>query len=78
MKSYAKNDKAYEEVEFDSKAIKRAYDKRKKTKKHPTSINLPEEVVAELKDMAQVKGLPYQTLMRILIIEGLKKLKKTA
>lgn len=78
MTIYAKNDKTYKKIEFDAKAIKRAYEKRKKAKKFPTSISLPEDVVAELKTIAQKKGVPYQTLMRMLIVEGLEKLRKTA
>ncbi len=76
MPTYAKSDKNYEQVEIDAKAIKTAYDKRKKLKKFPTSISLDEETVAELKAIAQKKGVPYQTLMRMLIVEGLEKLRK--
>ena len=76
MPTYAKNDKDHEKVEIDSKAIKSAYDKRKKLKKFPTSICLDEDTVAELKAIAQKKGVPYQTLMRMLIVEGLEKLRK--
>jgi predicted DNA binding CopG/RHH family protein len=78
MASYAKSEKSYEAIEIDAKAIKKAYDKRKKTKKFPTSISLPEDTVAELKVIAAKKGLPYQTLMRMLIVEGLEKLRKSA
>ena len=80
MKTYVKNEKgkAYETIEIDEKAIKRAYNDQKKAKKHPTSISLPEGVVIELKDAAQKKGIPYQTLMRMLIVEGLAKLRKSA
>jgi predicted DNA binding CopG/RHH family protein len=78
MPNYVKNKKGYTKVEFDEKKVKAAYSARKKAKKFPTSISLPEEVVAELKAIAQKKGLPYQTLMRMLIIEGLDKLKESA
>lgn len=78
MTNYAKNDKSYKKIDIDTKAIKRAYDKRKKSAKHPTSVSLPIEIVAELKAIAQQKGLPYQTLMRMLIIEGLENLRKNA
>jgi predicted DNA binding CopG/RHH family protein len=78
MPNYVKNEKGYEKIEIDAKAIKRAYDKRKKLKKFPTSVSLPEDVVVELKAIAQKKGVPYQTLMRMLIIEGLEKLRKSA
>jgi len=37
-------------------------------------VNLPEEVVTELKALALKMEVPYQTLMRRLIIEGLAKL----
>ena len=75
MKTYAKSEKQYKKIEIDTKAIKREYDKRKKAKKFPTSISLPEDIVAELKAIAQKKGIPYQTLMRMLIVEGVEKLK---
>jgi len=78
MKNYVKNEKEFEDIEIDVKAIKSAYEKRKKAKKQPTSISLPEEVVAELKDIAQKRGIPYQTLMRMLIVEGLEKIRKSA
>lgn len=78
MPTYAKSDKTYNKIEIDTKAIKRAYEKRKKAKKFPTSISLPEDVVAELKAIAQKKGIPYQTLMRMLIVEGVEKLRKSA
>jgi predicted DNA binding CopG/RHH family protein len=78
MTNYAKNEKGYKKIEIDAKAIKRAYEKRKKAKKFPTSISLPEDIVAELKDLAQKKGVPYQTLMRMLIVEGLENLRKSA
>ncbi len=78
MPNYVKNEKGYSKVKFNAKAIKEAYAKTKTTKKHPTSINLPEEVVAELKAMALKMGIPYQTIMRKLILEGLEKLKNAA
>jgi predicted DNA binding CopG/RHH family protein len=76
MPNHVKNEKGYGKVKFNAKAIKEAYAKTKTTKKHPTSINLPEEVVAELKAMALKMGVPYQTIMRKLILEGLEKLKE--
>jgi predicted DNA binding CopG/RHH family protein len=78
MPNYAKNERKYSKVEFDERSVKSAYAKRKKAKKFPTSISLPEDIVAQLKAIAQKKGLPYQTLMRMLIIEGLDNLKKSA
>jgi len=77
MTNYAKSDKGYKKIDIDTKAIKRAHDKRKKAET-PTSVTLPIEIVAELKAIAQQKGLPYQTLMRMLIVEGLENLRKSA
>ncbi|MFZ9596703.1 MAG: hypothetical protein ACO3A2_11600 [Bdellovibrionia bacterium] len=73
-----KNDKGYSKIKFDPKAVEEAYSRRKSAKKFPTSINLPQDVVASLKKIAGKKGIPYQTLMRMLIIEGLEKLEKAA
>ena len=78
MPNYVKNEKGYGKVKFNAKAIKEAYAKKKTAKKFPTSINLPEEVVAELKAIALKMGMPYQTIMRKLIVEGLEKLKEVA
>jgi predicted DNA binding CopG/RHH family protein len=78
MANYVKNEKGYSKVKFDAKAIKEAYSKRKTAKKFPTSVSLGEDVVADLKSIASKKGIPYQTLMRMLIVEGLEKLKNAA
>ena len=34
--------------------------------------------MADLKRLAAAKGVPYQALMRMLILEGIEKLKKAA
>lgn len=75
MPNYVKNEKGYGKVKFNAKAIKEAYAKTKKKKKHPTSVNLPEEVITELKALALKMEIPYQTLMRKFILEGLEKSK---
>lgn len=75
MRNYVKNEKGYSKVKFDAKAVKEAYAKTKTKRKHPTSINLPEEVITELKALALEMGVPYQSLMRKLIVEGLAKLR---
>ena len=41
----------------------------------PTSIALEEDLLIELKAVAGKKGVPYQVLMRLLIADGLKRLK---
>ena len=78
MPNYVKNEKGYKSVKFNAKAVKDAYAKSKTKKKFPTSVNLPEEVIAELKAIALQMGVPYQTIMRKLIVEGLEKLKDAA
>ena len=75
MPNYVKNEKGYGSVKFNAKAVKEAYSKAKNKKKHPTSVNLPEEVITELKALALKMDVPYQTLMRRLIIEGIAKLR---
>ncbi len=72
------NEKGYNKVSFSTKAIKDAYSKNKSKRKQPTSVNLPEEVIAELKLLALKERVPYQSLMRKLIIDGLEKLRDEA
>ncbi len=67
----------YDELEFDYEASKAAQ-KRLMKRKMPTSLTLPPEVVDELKAIAEKKGIPYQVLMRSLVIEGLARLKKSS
>ena len=47
----------------------------KGARRKPTSIALEEDLLAELKEVADKKGVPYQVLMRLLITDGLKRLK---
>lgn len=78
MANYLKSEKGYDQVSFEAKKIKDAYKKIKSSKKHPTSINLSPETVADLKKLASRRGVPYQTLMRMLVLEGIEKLKKVS
>lgn len=78
MPNYVKSEKGYAKVTFEAKKIKAAYKKLKSAKKHPTSVNLPEQIILDLKQLASDRGMPYQTLMRMLVIEGLQRLKKAA
>ncbi len=71
-----KSKKVYKKVEFDVIKSKEAQSKIKR--KMPTSISLSPEVVDELKEIAEKKGIPYQVLMRSFILEGLEKLKKAS
>lgn len=74
MSNYVKSKKGYQKIKFDAKSVKKAYQKRKEAKKFPTSINLSEDTVTMLKTIAQKRGIPYQTLMRMLIVEGLERM----
>lgn len=52
--------------------------KRQRCRKLPTSIALEEATVRELKILATQADVPYQVLMRILILDGIKRLKGLA
>tara|TARA_Y100000590_G_scaffold451683_1_gene593487 strand:+ start:138 stop:374 length:237 start_codon:yes stop_codon:yes gene_type:complete len=74
-KQYAKSLKEYEEpVEIDSDRLLEAM-KRVKGRRKPTSVALDEETIKELKKIATKLNVPYQVLMRVFILDGLKKLK---
>ncbi|MBX9839196.1 MAG: BrnA antitoxin family protein [Silvanigrellaceae bacterium] len=80
MNKYVKNtnENDYNEIEFDNAKVAEGYKKHKKFAKNPTSINLPEETIVELKALAIKKGVGYQTLMRMIILEGIERMKKSA
>ena len=72
--TYVKSEKAYNAVsEFDKKNILEAAKRLKNKRKLPTSIALEEETINELKTLAQWRGVPYQVLMRMFILDGLHK-----
>lgn len=78
-KSYAKSLKEYDKpFEFESDKILAAMKRFKDSKKKPTSIALDEKTILELKKIAEKQGIPYQVLMRVLILDGLDRLKKAA
>lgn len=77
MKKSIKRLKMYDKIEFDTDAIIAGMQRLKGARRKPTSIALEEEILAELKEVAAIKGIPYQVLMRMLISEGLKKLKSS-
>jgi predicted DNA binding CopG/RHH family protein len=56
---------------FDKKNILAAARRLKKGRKLPTSVALEEETIQELKSLAEWRGVPYQILMRMFILEGL-------
>lgn len=81
MPRYVKNEKGYERsFETDWKALKSGLKKARaavgEPKKVPTSIALDPRLLADLKKEATARGIPYQILMRMFIIEGFQKLRK--
>jgi hypothetical protein len=78
-RSYAKSLKEYKgTMKLDEKKILQSMKRLKKSRKLPTSIALEESTVRELKTIAEDKGVPYQVLMRMFILEGLRKAKRNA
>ena len=82
MRRYVKNEKGYEKsFQADWKAVKNGLKKSRagagEPRKVPTSIALDPRFIAELKKAAQARGVPYQILMRMFIVEGFQRMKKT-
>ncbi len=82
MPKYVKSDKGYEKsFEADWKAVKTGLKKARaeqgEPKKVPTSVALDPRFVVDLKKEAAARGVPYQILMRMFIVEGFQRLKKT-
>lgn len=78
-KSYAKSLKEYDaSFELDSKKILAAMKRFKDSPKKPTSVALDETTIHELKAIAEKQGIPYQVLIRVFILDGLERLKKSA
>lgn len=75
MKTYAKRLKVYDKIDFDPKEIIAGMSRLKGTRRKPTSVALEEELLVELKSLANKRGVPYQVLMRLLIADGIKRLK---
>jgi predicted DNA binding CopG/RHH family protein len=76
MPRYVKNESEYEKVSFDSAKIRAAMKKTRLARKQPTSVALDPQLVEELKAEASARGVPYQVLMRMFIVEGFKRLKR--
>lgn len=71
--SYVKSQSEYRaSSEFERQKILVAARRLKKKRKLPTSIALEEETIKELKALAEWKGVPYQVLMRMFILDGLR------
>lgn len=78
MRKYAKKSKAYDKIDFDPKEIIEGMSRLKGARRKPTSVALEEELLKELKALATKRGVPYQVLMRLLIADGIKRLKDVA
>ncbi|MCB1214629.1 MAG: hypothetical protein KDK66_04045 [Deltaproteobacteria bacterium] len=75
MKKYAKKLKTYDSIDFDPQEIIAGMSRLKNKRRKPTSVALEEDLLKELKSFAHKKGIPYQVLMRLLIADGIKRLK---
>ena len=78
MKKYAKSLKEYDKIDFDPKEVIAGMSRLKGARRKPTSIALEVEMVKELKAIAQERGIPYQVLMRLLIADGIRRIKRAA
>lgn len=76
--SYVKSKKEYEKTSLlDAEKILEAM-KRVKGRRKPTSVALEESVIKELKQVADKLNIPYQVLVRLFILDGLKRVKEAA
>lgn len=72
--TYVKSQKGYKAASgFEKNKILAAAKRLKKQRKLPTSVALEEETIKELKTLAEWRGVPYQVLMRMFILDGLHK-----
>ena len=70
--TYAKSLKEYSAPsKFEKKKLLEAAKRLKKRRKLPTSVALEEKTIKDLKALAEWRGVPYQILMRMFILEGL-------
>lgn len=78
-KLYVKSLKEYDKsFELEPNKILAAMKRFKDSKKKPTSVALDEKTIQQLKTVAEKQGIPYQVLIRVLILDGLDRLKKAA
>ena len=75
MKRSAKRLKQYDKIDFDSKDIIAGMTRLKGSRRKPTSIALEVELVEELQRISRDRGIPYQVLMRLLIADGVRRIK---
>jgi hypothetical protein len=75
-KSYVKSLKEYDEPSvFDEKKILEALKKNTTGRRKPTSVALDESTIKDLKKISVKLDVPYQVLMRMFILEGIRKMK---
>ena len=78
-KRYVKSDKTYKKhSEYDEVKIAAAMKRLKSKRKVPTSVALDPDLVEAIKKAAEERGVPYQVLLRMFIIEGFKSWQKSA
>jgi hypothetical protein len=78
MKRSAKRLKEYDQIDFDLKEIIAGMSRLKGARRKPTSIALEDELIKELQGIAKERGIPYQVLMRLLLADGVRRIKKAA
>jgi predicted DNA binding CopG/RHH family protein len=76
MARYVKNESEYRKISFEAAKIRAAAKRAAASRKQPTSVALDPQLIAELKAEANARGVPYQVLMRMFIVEGFKRLKR--
>ncbi len=76
MPRYVKNELEYGKVSMETAKIKAAMKRARAARKQPTSVALDPQFIEELKREASARGVPYQVLMRMFIIEGFKRLRR--
>jgi predicted DNA binding CopG/RHH family protein len=78
-KRQVKSEKGYEKAsEFDDRKITAAMKRLKAKRKVPTSVALDPDLIARIKVAAEEKGVPYQVLLRMFIVEGFKRWRRSA
>ena len=78
MSKYIKSELEYENVDFEAEKIQAGMKRHKNVRKLPTSIALDPSFLQSLKLEAQKRGIPYQIMLRMFIIEGFEKMLKTS
>ena len=76
MTYYIDRHATYDQVTYDHAHVRAIARRLKKVRKPTTSIALDPALIQELRREAIERGIPYQVLMRTLIVDGLRNLKK--